>query len=113
MSEDRYNDYRVGPDYRSAAPGEYEGMGPIDIYNRGDGHAGQVKQPRTAMKSSSGAADMRVTRDDEMKWDERPYDLVDWEAEAKMHCCWRFWRAKWNLKPRGPVWLPEIIRMTW
>ena len=23
------------------------------------------------------------------------------------------WRAKWNLHPRGPSWLPEIIRLTW
>lgn len=23
------------------------------------------------------------------------------------------WRAKWNLIPRGPSWLPEIIRLTW
>ena len=20
---------------------------------------------------------------------------------------------QWNLKPRGPLWLPEIVRMTW
>ena len=43
----------------------------------------------------------------EMGWDERPYDLVDWEAEAKLGWWTRLWRAKWNLKPRGPTWLPE------
>ena len=57
--------------------------------------------------------DFKVTRDDEMKWDERPWDLVDWEKENNLPWCHRMWRAKWNLKPRGPKWLPEIIRMTW
>ena len=27
--------------------------------------------------------------------------------------CERWWRAEWNFKPRGPRWLPAIIRMTW
>ena len=48
-----------------------------------------------------------------MAWDGRPYDLVDWEAEARRGCCARVWRGKWNLRPRGPRWLPEIVRMTW
>jgi len=48
-----------------------------------------------------------------MQWDGRPEDMVDWEAEARRGWCSRMWRAKWNLKPRGPKWLPEIIRMTW
>ena len=56
---------------------------------------------------------MARTSELEMGWDERPYDLVDWEAEAKLGWWTRLWRAKWNLKPRGPLWLPEIIRMTW
>ena len=58
-------------------------------------------------------ADMARTSDVEMKWDERPFDLVDWEAEAALGWWTQLWRAKWNLKPRGPLWLPEIIRMTW
>ena len=48
-----------------------------------------------------------------MAWNGRPYDMVDWDYEARQGCCTRIWRAKWNLKPRGPRWLPEIIRMTW
>ena len=48
-----------------------------------------------------------------MQWDQRPEDMVDWEAEARMGWCRRMWRGKWNLKPRGPLWLPEIIRLTW
>ena len=39
--------------------------------------------------------------------------MVDWEAEARRGCCARMWRGKWNLRPRGPRWLPEIVRMTW
>ena len=27
--------------------------------------------------------------------------------------CTKWWRAEWNFKPRGPSWLPAIIRMTW
>ena len=38
---------------------------------------------------------------------------VDWEAEGKKSWCARMWRAKWNLIPRGPKCLPEIIRLTW
>ena len=38
---------------------------------------------------------------------------MDWEAEARKSWCSRMWRAKWNLIPRGPTWLPEIIRLTW
>jgi len=48
-----------------------------------------------------------------MKWDGRPYDMVDWEYEASLPYWRQIWRAKWNLLPRGPTWLPEIIRMTW
>ena len=67
-------------------------------------------------------ADNRLTESDsagadsargEMQWSERPWDLVDWEAEERLGWWTRMWRAKWNLKPRGPLWLPEIIRMTW
>ena len=86
-----------------------------------DGEMAELKPParRGSMPgvASGGAAgrarNMAVTRDDEMKWDERPIDLVDWEAEEKMGWCLRMWRAKWNLKPRGPKWIPEIVRMTW
>ena len=41
------------------------------------------------------------------------YDLVDQEHEASLSSFQRCWRAQWNLKPRGPGWLPEIIRLTW
>jgi len=41
------------------------------------------------------------------------YDLVDQEHEASLSSFQRCWRAQWNLKPRGPEWLPEIIRLTW
>jgi hypothetical protein len=51
--------------------------------------------------------------DGEVLWDEKPVDLVDWEAEERLGWWTRMWRAKWNLEPRGPKWLPEIIRMTW
>ena len=50
--------------------------------------------------------DFKITHEDEMKWDERPWDLVDWEKENNLPWCQRMWRAKWNLKPRGPKWLP-------
>lgn len=56
---------------------------------------------------------MARVSDVEMKWDQRPMDLVDWEAEERLGWWTRMWRAKWNLVPRGPKWLPEIIRMTW
>ena len=62
------------------------------------------------MANARKASDMARTSELEMGWDERPYDLVDWEAEAKLGWWTRLWRAKWNLKPRGPTWLPEIIR---
>jgi len=58
-------------------------------------------------------SDMARVSDGEMKWNERPYQLVDWAAEEKLGRWTQMWRAKWNLKPRGPLWLPEIIRMTW
>lgn len=48
-----------------------------------------------------------------MAEDGRPWKMVDWQAEARSSCIRRTWRAKWNLHPRGPRWLPEIIRMTW
>lgn len=48
-----------------------------------------------------------------MAFDGRPEDMVDWEYEASLPTWRRLWRAKWNLKPRGPMWLPQIIRMTW
>ena len=48
-----------------------------------------------------------------MAFDGRPYDMVDWEYEASLPKWMQYWRAKWNLKPRGPMWLPQIIRMTW
>ena len=67
----------------------------------------------TVAGSVARAQNMAMSRDDEMKWNERPVDLVDWDAEARMSFCRRLWRAKWNLQPRGPRWLPEIIRMTW
>ena len=38
---------------------------------------------------------------------------VDWEAEEKKGFWTRLWRAKWNLIARGPIWLPEVIRLTW
>lgn len=31
----------------------------------------------------------------------------------KQSACTKWWRAEWNFKPRGPLWLPAIIRMTW
>ena len=68
-----------------------------------------AEQPLNALTES----DMARVSEAEMKWDERPYDLVDWPAEAKLGWWTRLWRAKWNLKPRGPRWLPEIVRMTW
>ena len=59
----------------------------------------------------------RVKREAEaeggMSFDGRPYDMVDWEYEASLPTWKQYWRAKWNLKPRGPMWLPQIIRMTW
>eukprot|EP01047_Picozoa_sp_COSAG01_P079233 COSAG01_NODE_14947_length_1392_cov_245.099768_1_plen_134_part_10 len=33
--------------------------------------------------------------------------------EEPISCCLKWWRAEWNFKPRGPLWLPAIIRMTW
>ena len=32
--------------------------------------------------------------DAEMKWDERPSDLVDWQAEERLGWWTRMWRAK-------------------
>ena len=74
---------------------------------------GQRRGGATVAGSVTRAQNMAMSRDDEMKWNERPVDLVDWDAEARMSFCRRMWRAKWNLQPRGPRWLPEIIRMTW
>ena len=33
--------------------------------------------------------------------------------DEKRSACNKWWRAEWNFKPRGPMWLPAIIRMTW
>ena len=36
-----------------------------------------------------------------------------WEREEGESDCSYWWRAQWNFKPRGPLWLPQIVRMTW
>jgi hypothetical protein len=35
------------------------------------------------------------------------------DFEDPPSACVKWWRAEWNFKPRGPLWLPAIIRMTW
>ena len=69
---------------------------------------GERRGGATVAGSVARAQNMAMSRDDEMKWNERPVDLVDWDAEARMSFCRRMWRAKWNLQPRGPRWLPSF-----
>ena len=101
-SQDAYRGIHAGAsvpyswDYTRAAPQAATAFRPSkdDNYTTGPG------------KLAGADADGR------MRHDGRPYDMVDWAAEERRSCLSRFWRAKWNLKPRGPKWLPEIIRLT-
>eukprot|EP01051_Picozoa_sp_SAG22_P014226 SAG22_NODE_1695_length_3796_cov_3.361915_1_plen_275_part_00 len=96
-------------------PSAAEGAGAAGAAAAGAaGGTTRKKRGSNVLVGDDGAVRFRgETADGLMTWDGRPYDLVDWEAEAELSTCTRLWRAKWNLKPRGPRWLPEVIRLTW
>lgn len=91
----------------------YGGYGSRDYTKAVLQYAGRDYTKGKELSQLSGKGAGAADQQGRMAWDGRPYDLVDWEAEERRGCCARTWRAKWNLKPRGPRWLPEIIRMTW
>ena len=91
----------------------YGGYGSRDYTKAVLQYAGRDYTKGKELSQLSGKGAGAADEQGRMAWDGRPYDLVDWEAEERRGCCARTWRAKWNLKPRGPRWLPEIIRMTW
>jgi hypothetical protein len=71
--------------------------------------AGTVFEPKQSLSAGSaepglpgGGANRKVA-----------YQLYDPEAEAQHTPLNRFWRAQWNLKPRGPACLPFVVRLTW